>query len=86
MSETPAQRVTILGCETLADDWYVLRKYRFEFLRSDGSRQTLSREAYDRGNGAALLLFNRPLRGVDPLRRLRNFDVFDLALNHAVSS
>ena len=29
------------------------------------------------------LLFNRPLHGVDPNRRLRNFDVFDLALNHA---
>jgi phosphonoacetate hydrolase len=29
------------------------------------------------------LLFNRPLSDVDPLRRLRNFDVFDLALNHA---
>jgi phosphonoacetate hydrolase len=30
------------------------------------------------------LLFNRPLRDVDPLRRLRNFDVFDLVLNHTV--
>jgi len=29
------------------------------------------------------LLLNRPLHGVDPNRRLRNFDVFDLALNHA---
>jgi phosphonoacetate hydrolase len=29
------------------------------------------------------LLFNRPLSDVDPERRLRNFDVFDLALNHA---
>ena len=28
------------------------------------------------------LLFNRPLSDVDPERRLRNFDVFDLALNH----
>jgi phosphonoacetate hydrolase len=28
------------------------------------------------------LLFNRPLTGVDPARRLRNFDIFDLALNH----
>ncbi len=28
------------------------------------------------------LLFNRVLRDVDPGRRLRNFDVFDLALNH----
>ena len=29
------------------------------------------------------LLFNRPLVDVDPQRRLRNFDIFDLALNHA---
>jgi phosphonoacetate hydrolase len=29
------------------------------------------------------LLFNRPLADVDPQRRLRNFDIFDLALNHA---
>ena len=29
------------------------------------------------------LLFNRPLHGVATGRRLRNFDVFDLALNHA---
>jgi phosphonoacetate hydrolase len=29
------------------------------------------------------LLFNRRLVDVDPQRRLRNFDVFDLALNHA---
>ena len=29
------------------------------------------------------LLFNRALAGVDPARRLRNFDLFDLALNHA---
>jgi phosphonoacetate hydrolase len=32
------------------------------------------------------LLFNRPLHGVDPQRRLRNFDVFDLALNHTGAS
>jgi phosphonoacetate hydrolase len=29
------------------------------------------------------LLFNQPLSDVDPQRRLRNFDIFDLALNHA---
>jgi len=28
------------------------------------------------------LLFSRPLVDVDPRRRLRNFDIFDLALNH----
>ena len=28
------------------------------------------------------LVFNRPLQGVSATRRLRNFDIFDLALNH----
>ncbi|MFN3437699.1 MAG: phosphonoacetate hydrolase [Acidovorax sp.] len=32
------------------------------------------------------LLFNRPLQGVDAGRRLRNFDVFDLVLNHTLAS
>ena len=32
------------------------------------------------------LVFNRRLEGLDPGRRLRNFDVFDLALNHARSA
>ena len=29
------------------------------------------------------LIFNRRIEGLAPGRRLRNFDVFDLALNHA---
>ena len=28
------------------------------------------------------VVINKPVRGVDTSRRLRNFDVFDLALNH----
>ncbi|WP_311220783.1 MULTISPECIES: phosphonoacetate hydrolase [unclassified Acidovorax] len=32
------------------------------------------------------LLFSRPLQGVAPSRRLRNFDVFDLVLNHTLAS
>jgi phosphonoacetate hydrolase len=29
------------------------------------------------------LILNRPIAGLDPNRRWRNFDAFDLALNHA---
>jgi phosphonoacetate hydrolase len=32
------------------------------------------------------LIFNRRLAGLTGGRRLRNFDVFDLALNHVVAS
>ena len=38
--------------------WYTLRKVTFDLRRRDGQWQTLSREAYDRGNGAALLLYD----------------------------
>ena len=29
------------------------------------------------------IVLNRPIANIDPNRRWRNFDVFDLALNHA---
>ena len=59
------------GYETLADDWYVLRKYRFDYRRADGSWQELTREAYDRGNGAAILLYDRARRSVFLTRQFR---------------
>lgn len=69
MDDIPAsERAMIRGREVLSDDWYVLRKYRFDYRRADGTRQELAREAYDRGNGAAILLYNRA-RGVVYLTR-----------------
>src|SRR5216683_42848 len=52
------ERVRIKAVETLSDDWYVLKKTTFDFLRSDGTWQQQSRETYDRGNGATILLYN----------------------------
>lgn len=43
----------------LSDNWYVLRKHTYEFQQRDGTWVTQVREAYDRGNGAAILLYNR---------------------------
>ncbi|WP_445679099.1 NUDIX domain-containing protein [Radicibacter daui] len=60
--------ITLEGFETLSDDWYVLRKYRVRHRRRDGSEQSYSREAYDRGNGAAILLYD-PARGTVFLTR-----------------
>ena len=50
------ERVRIHKVETLSDDWYVLKKTTFDLLRSDGTWQRQSRETYDRGNGATILL------------------------------
>lgn len=43
----------------LADDWGTLTKHTFSLKRRDGAWQQQTREAYDRGNGAACLLHNR---------------------------
>lgn len=63
-----AEHVRLLDVQLLSNDWYVLRKVTFELQRRDGQWQRLSREAYDRGNGATLLLFN-PRRGTVVLTR-----------------
>ncbi|MBN9502689.1 MAG: GDP-mannose pyrophosphatase [Armatimonadetes bacterium 55-13] len=52
-------RVKIKSVEILSDNWYILKKTTFDYLRNDGTWQTQMRETYDRGNGAAILLYNR---------------------------
>ncbi|GAA4036358.1 GDP-mannose pyrophosphatase NudK [Hymenobacter glaciei] len=42
----------------LSDNWYTLRKITFDYRRKNGTWETQSREAYDRGNGATILLHN----------------------------
>lgn len=51
--------VKILKTEILSDNWYILKKITYEYSKKDGSVQTQTREAYDRGNGATILLYNR---------------------------
>ena len=58
------KKVKILKTEVLSDNWYTLRKVTFEFQKKDGTWETQSREAYDRGNGATILLYNRHNRTV----------------------
>ena len=64
-------RVRIHKVETLSDDWYVLKKTTFDLLRSDGTWQRQSRETYDRGNGATILLYNLAQRTVVLTRQFR---------------
>ena len=45
--------------ELLSDNWYTLNKFTFDYQKSDGTWETQEREAYDRGNGAGILLYNK---------------------------
>ncbi len=63
--------VKILSIETLSDNWYVLKKVTYEYQKKDGSWITQSREAYDRGNGATILLYNQAKKTVILTRQFR---------------
>jgi nudix-type nucleoside diphosphatase (YffH/AdpP family) len=71
MMAATKDRVRILDTTVLSNDWYVLKKTTFDFLRSDGVWQRQSRETYDRGNGATILLFNRDRQTVVLTRQFR---------------
>ncbi|CAN5155099.1 NUDIX domain-containing protein [soil metagenome] len=66
-----ADRVRIQKVETLSDDWYVLKKTTFDYQRRDGTWQTQSRETYDRGNGATILLYDPDRRTIILTRQFR---------------
>lgn len=67
----PEDRIRIQKVETLSDDWFVLKKTTFDYRRSDGTWQRQSRETYDRGHGATILLYNRERRTVVLVRQFR---------------
>lgn len=66
---TPSVR--IVQTETLSDNWYTLRKVTYEIERPDGGKEIQSREAYDRGNGAVILLYNKSQNTVVLTRQFR---------------
>ncbi len=65
------ERVRIQNVTTLSHDWYLLQKTTFDYLRRDGQWQTQTRETYDRGDGATILLYNRAKRTVILIRQFR---------------
>jgi nudix-type nucleoside diphosphatase (YffH/AdpP family) len=65
------ERVRIIGQELLSDNWYTLKRVTFELKRRDGQWQRQTREVYDRGNGATILLYNRRRRTVLLTRQFR---------------
>jgi nudix-type nucleoside diphosphatase (YffH/AdpP family) len=63
--------VKILDTKVLSDNWYVLRKITYEYSKKDGTKLIQSREAYDRGNGATILLYNKSQKTVILTRQFR---------------
>jgi GDP-mannose pyrophosphatase NudK len=66
----PNPRVMIQKTEILSNNWYTLHKVTFDYQKN-GHWQSQSREAYDRGNGAAILLYNPVQKTVILTRQFR---------------
>lgn len=66
-----SQSVKILEKKLLSDNWYKLYKYTFEITGRDGKTYQQTREAYDRGNGAVILLYNRANRTIILTKQFR---------------
>ena len=57
--------------ELLSDNWYTLNKYSFDYQKPDGEWERQEREAYDRGNGSTILLYNSKKGSVILTRQFR---------------
>jgi GDP-mannose pyrophosphatase NudK len=71
MSRMINNKVKVLDTEILSSNWYTLKKITYEYSKKDGTRQVQSREAYDRGNGAVILLYNKEQKTVILTRQFR---------------
>lgn len=63
--------INITDTRILSDNWYILKKITYDYSKPDGSRHSQSREVYDRGNGATILLYNKEQQTVVLTRQFR---------------
>ena len=65
------ENVKILQTDILSSNWYTLKKITYEYRKKDGTLKVQDREAYDRGNGATILLYNKDTKTVILTRQFR---------------
>ena len=66
-----SSRIKNFSKELLSDNWYRLEKINYDFQLNNGDWKSHSREAYDRGNGSTILLYNKENKSVILTRQFR---------------
>lgn len=64
-------RIRVKDVRVLSDEHYTLRATTYDWRRSSGEWQTQHRQTFDRGNGVALLPYNRAQGTVILIRQFR---------------
>lgn len=65
------EKISLIETQILSDEWGRLTKTVMDYRRDDGTVQRLTRENYDHGNAAAILLFNPEAETVLLVRQFR---------------
>lgn len=65
------RNVEIIRTDILSDNWYILKRIEYEITDEQGNKTRQLREAYDRGNGAVILLYNQDQGTVILTRQFR---------------
>ncbi|WP_426485984.1 NUDIX domain-containing protein [Flavobacterium sp. 2] len=63
--------IKITETSLLSDNWYILNKVTFSYQKENEAPQIHTREVYDRGNGAGILLYNSTKKTVILTRQFR---------------
>ncbi|MEP5338649.1 MAG: NUDIX domain-containing protein [Algibacter sp.] len=64
-------RLKNIVSKLLSDNFYILKKLTFDYQMRDGSWATQSREVYNRGDGAGILLYNKEKQTVILTKQFR---------------
>lgn len=65
------KKIKITNTEILSDNWYTLKKISYQYENEDGNIRFAHREIYDRGNGVAILLYNKKHKTVILTKQFR---------------
>lgn len=64
-------RIKNIVNKLLSDNYYILKKVTFDYKMSHGKWVTQSREVYNRGDGAGILLYNKEKQTVILIKQFR---------------
>lgn len=66
-----SEKIKLTKTEIISDNWAVLKKITFDYLKKDRNWETQVREVYNRGNGTTILLYNRNDKKIILTRQFR---------------
>ncbi|WP_194767609.1 GDP-mannose pyrophosphatase NudK [Tamlana sp. I1] len=66
-----AQHLKNIKSTLLSDNYYILKKFSFDYLMSNGQWVNQAREVYNRGDGAGILLYNKTKKTVILTKQFR---------------